>query len=227
MDLAAPDRRAALKARHRAAIVAAARELVDERGAAGFTTDDLAARADVSRRTVFNHFDHLEDAVVACVEAELERAISAVELDLGAAAPGPSPLDDLQATLTTPEVATALSWLGRTLSAPGREAAAERVRQQAMHRFGAGAAVRLRQRHPGLTPLEVQLLTTTVMNGMAVVATTWLEETSGSLDPVGRRRLEELLELLFDAVRHGFGRLGAHPRTDPTTDLTTDPTEGS
>ena len=37
--LVAPQGRAALKARHREAIVAAARALVDERGAAGFTTD--------------------------------------------------------------------------------------------------------------------------------------------------------------------------------------------
>lgn len=214
------DRRAALKDRHRAALVAAARQLLDERGAAGFTTDDLAARADVSRRTVFNHFSHLEDVVVACVEAELETTISAVELELGAAAVRSGPLDDLEATLTTPGVATALSWLGRTLSAPGREAAAERVRQQAMHRFGAGAAVRLGQRYPEVTPLELELLTSCVMNGMAVVATAWLQETGGSLDAASRRRLADLLDVLFTAARHGFGRLATAPTSS-------DPTEGS
>jgi len=50
------DRRAALKAKHRAAILQAARDLVDERGGRGFSVDELAARADVARRTVFNHF---------------------------------------------------------------------------------------------------------------------------------------------------------------------------
>lgn len=218
------DRRAALKARHRAAIVAAARQLLDERGAAGFTTDDLAARADVSRRTVFNHFSHLEDVVVACVEGELETAISAVEADLAASAVRSGPLDDLEATLTTPAVAAALSWLGRTLSAPGREAAAERVRQQAMLRFGAGAAQRLAERYPGTTPLQLDLLTTTVMNGMTVVATAWIEETGGGLDEASRLRWAELLDLLFTAVRHGFAPDGA-ATSSPAPPLA--PTEGS
>ncbi|WP_257570740.1 TetR/AcrR family transcriptional regulator [Streptomyces sp. NP160] len=214
------DRRAALKARHRAAIVTAARQLLDERGAAGFTTDDLAARADVSRRTVFNHFSHLEDVVVACVEGELETAIAAVEADLAASAERPGPLDDLVATLSTPAVTTTLSWLGRALSAPGREAAAERVRLRAMHRFGAGAAERLAERYPGTSPLELVLLTTTVMNGMAVVAETWLEETGGTLDEGGRRRWADLLDVLFAAVRHGFV-----PRAAPVP--ASRPTEGS
>ncbi|MGQ7294988.1 TetR/AcrR family transcriptional regulator [Quadrisphaera sp. KR29] len=219
--LVAPQGRAALKARHREAIVAAARALVDERGAAGFTTDDLAARADVSRRTVFNHFSSLEDVVVACVEAELETAISAVEADLAASAVRTGPLDDLEATLTAPAVAPALSWLCRTLSAPGREAAAERVRQQAMHRFGAGAALRLRERYPATTPLEIELLTSTIMNGMAVVTTAWLEETSGALDEAGLRRWGELLDVLFATARHGF--TGHRPPTAPADP----PTEGA
>ncbi|TXR58035.1 TetR/AcrR family transcriptional regulator [Quadrisphaera setariae] len=223
------DRRAALKGRHRAALVTAARELLDERGGAGFTTEDLAARADVSRRTVFNHFSHLEDVVVACVEAELETAIAAVEEDLAASVVRASPLDDLEATLGTSEVATVLSWLGRTLSAPGRETAAERVRQRAMHRFGAGAAERLAERYPGTSPLELALLTTTVMNGMAVVGEAWLEETGGTLDERSRRRWADLLDLLFSAVRHGFAPRAADPSPVSSTPSTppTSPTEGS
>lgn len=236
MKLVAREGRAAVKARHREAIVAAARALLDERGAAGFTTDDLAARAHVSRRTVFNHFSHLEDVVVACAEAELETAISAVEADLAASAARTGPLDDLEATLTAPAVAPALSWLGRTLSAPGREAAAERVRQQAMHRFGAGAALRLRERYPETTPLELELLTSTIMNGTAVVTTAWLEETSGCLDEAGVRRLAELLDVLFTTARHGFAARrpldGPTAPTGPTgptgpTDPADPPTEGA
>lgn len=219
------DRRTALKVRHRAALVAAARELVDERGPAGFTTDDLAARAEVSRRTVFNHFAHLEDVVVACAEAELEEAVVAVGHDLGAGADRVSPLDDLEASLSSPDVADVISRLGRVFTAPGREAVAERVRQQALQQFGAGAAGRLRARYPELEPLEIELLTTTVMNGAAVVAATWLDETGGDLGNPGRARLASLLADLFRLVRHGFGApLAADRRTAPP--VPTPSTEG-
>ncbi|PWJ53011.1 transcriptional regulator, TetR family [Quadrisphaera granulorum] len=186
--------------------MAAARALVDERGPSGFTTDDLAARADVSRRTVFNHFSHLEDVVVAAVEAQLASAITAVQADLAASQARSGPLDDLEAILSTPELATTLSWLGRALSGPGCEPAAERVREQAMRQFGAGTALRLRERYPDVAPLELELLTTVVANGMAVVATAWLDETEGALDDASRRRWSELLAVLFSAVRDGFGR---------------------
>lgn len=213
---AATDRRTALKERHRAALVAAARELVDERGPTGFTTEDLAARADVSRRTVFNHFAHLEDVVVACAEAELAEAVAAVEHDLCAGAARVSPLDDLETSLSSPDVAHVISRLGRVFTAPGREAVAERVRQQALRQFGTGAAGRLRARYPELAPLEVELLTTTVMNGAAVVAATWLDETGGDLGDAGRARLAELLADLFGLVRHGFGApLALDRRTAP------------
>lgn len=62
------DRRAALKAKHRAAILQAARDLVDERGGREFSVDDLAARADIARRTVFNHFASLDEVLLAVCE---------------------------------------------------------------------------------------------------------------------------------------------------------------
>ncbi|MEK8226313.1 TetR/AcrR family transcriptional regulator [Oerskovia sp. M15] len=57
------DRRAALKARHRRAIVDAAAALIGESGGTDFSVDELAGRADVSRRTVFNHFGSLDEVV--------------------------------------------------------------------------------------------------------------------------------------------------------------------
>lgn len=44
-----------------------AQQLTDERGLDGFTLDDLAARADVSRRTLFNYFPSKLDAVLGPV----------------------------------------------------------------------------------------------------------------------------------------------------------------
>lgn len=200
---ATPDRRATLKARHRASIVAAARALVSERGSAGFTTDELAARADLARRTVFNHFASLDDVLVACVQEELESTIDLVHQVVGAD-PRPGPLDDLETALAAPAVAATISNLGRALLAPGRESAAERIRQQAMHQWTERLCAELRARYPEHSALHVELLTTTVTHGAEVLAATWLAETSGALTSASRRRWAELLDLFFTTLRRGF-----------------------
>lgn len=59
------DKREALKWHNRRAIVDAAARLARERGISGFTVNDLAEAAGVSRRTIFNHFTGVEEAVQA------------------------------------------------------------------------------------------------------------------------------------------------------------------
>ena len=72
----AVDRRGALKARHRQAIVDAARRLIDARQGPRFSVDELAAEADVSRRTVFNHFDSLDDVILAACTEILDAVVA-------------------------------------------------------------------------------------------------------------------------------------------------------
>ena len=50
------DRREAVKYHNRRAIIDAAAALAAERGLGRFTVNDLADRAGVSRRTIFNYF---------------------------------------------------------------------------------------------------------------------------------------------------------------------------
>ena len=72
----AVDRRSALKARHRQAIVDAARRLIDAHEGPRFSVHDLAAEADVSRRTVFNHFDSLDDVILAACTEILDAVVA-------------------------------------------------------------------------------------------------------------------------------------------------------
>ncbi|WP_414672704.1 TetR/AcrR family transcriptional regulator, partial [Kocuria sp. UBA1838] len=57
------DKREAIRLRNRRAIIAAAGELATELGTDRVTVNELAARAGVSRRTIFNHFPSAQDAV--------------------------------------------------------------------------------------------------------------------------------------------------------------------
>lgn len=59
------DKREALKWHNRRAIVEAAARLAREQGISEFTVNDLAEAAGVSRRTIFNHFTGVEEAVQA------------------------------------------------------------------------------------------------------------------------------------------------------------------
>ncbi len=236
------DRRAALKARHRAAIVGAARALIDEHGVQALSAGQLADRADVARRTLFNHFSSLDEIVVACLEAELHAALASVEDAAHATVPAastrrapggsgavPSPLDDLEALLHAPDLAGAVVRIARLVEGPGDTTRAERVQQEAVRHVSEPLVARLRTRHPDLTALDAALVTTTVMNGMAVVAAAWLEETGGRLDVASRRRWDSLLDHLFSTLRAGFPAPQPAPRTaagapGPATDT---PTEGA
>lgn len=217
------DRRAALKARHRAAIVGAARELIDEHGVDALSADQLAHRADVARRTLFNHFSSLDEIVVACLEAELHAALASVEDAAHTAVPevstARSPLDDLEVLLHAPDLAGAVVRIARLVDGPGGSTRAERVQQEAVRHVSAPLVARLRARHQDLTALDAELVTTTVMNGMAVVAATWLEETGGRLDAASRHRWDSLLDHLFTTLRRGF------PAPQPPATRT--PTEGA
>lgn len=75
----------------RRALNLAALDLVEEKGFAAVTTEEIAARAGVSARTFFNYFPSKEAAVIGTTGEELESYAAAVEEDV----PGESPLESL------------------------------------------------------------------------------------------------------------------------------------
>jgi AcrR family transcriptional regulator len=76
------------------AIAATARRLFAERGFDAVTVAEIAAAADVSEKTVFNHFAAKEDLVFAGGEARLAR----LQADIAQRAPGTSVLDVFRAS---------------------------------------------------------------------------------------------------------------------------------
>ena len=79
----------------RRALNLAALDLVEERGFAAVTTEEIAARAGVSARTFFNYFPSKEAAVIGTTAEELEAYAAALEEDVE----GESPLESLRRIL--------------------------------------------------------------------------------------------------------------------------------
>ena len=201
---AQPDRRAALRARHRADILAAARSLITEHGAGGLTADDLAARADVARRTVFNHFASLEDVVVACLELELANAIDTIQDGVVSGSARSGPLEDLETSLRQADLPSAISSIARMLAGPPHAAAGERVRHEALRQTSEVMVDGLCERYPDTARLDVELLTALVMSGVGVVAAEWSTRYPQGPDAESRQEWARLLDVLFARVRRGF-----------------------
>ena len=89
--------RARKKRAAREAIAATARRLFAERGFDAVTVAEIAAAADVSEKTVFNHFATKEDLAFAGREEGLKRLVA----DIRERPPGASVLDVFRALTTT------------------------------------------------------------------------------------------------------------------------------
>lgn len=203
------DRRAALKARHRQAILDAAEELIRERGNPRFSVDELAERADVSRRTVFNHFASLDDIVVtSCTQlltgtVEEFRAVTGSPLvsDGGREAL----LDEFAAGMSRIDLPSVISYLAGVLFDEGADGRSHSVMYDVFTRTTEQMSREVAARSVAADELEVEILVGSLMNGVAVIARRWIERTGGTLDEQSRALWLELLDRLIATVRSGYG----------------------
>lgn len=203
------DRRTALRQRHRRAIVDAAAALLDERNGARFTVDELAARADVARRTVFNHFASVDD-VVAEVGA---RVLGEVAADVGASTTAPcadehgtSLFDELATVLRRADLVGPMAYLTRVLGAPDDAEPSPRVTTMVARTFtdlSERFVDDLTRRHPDADLLDVQLLVASFMSGLLVIHRHWWEATGAADDAASREVWTGLLDHLVERARHG------------------------
>lgn len=213
-DVVPIDRRAALKQRSRQAIVDAAAALLEEQGGLRFTVDQLAERADVSRRTVFNHFATLDDVVMAVCSDLLGGLVDTfVENALAVPADDDAPaamFAEVAAALRTTELVGPMAYLTRALGGPERPVDIEspwaatlllRSFNEVSRRFADAMAVR----HPSADVLEVHLLVNALMSGLIVLYYHWLAATGAADDDASREVWDAYLERLLAAVGHGYG----------------------
>ncbi|MBF4602781.1 TetR/AcrR family transcriptional regulator [Curtobacterium sp. VKM Ac-2884] len=203
------DRRAALKAKHRAAILQAARDLIDERGGREFGVDDLAARADIARRTVFNHFASLDEVLLAVCEQELSVIIDRFLVDMARTPIGDgsraSMFDELESAARGADLAAAISSMYRILGDPGKDdPKAAVLTQTAFSRVTERLRDEVARRYPAADPLDAALLVESLMSGIVVIAEHWLATSGPAIDEQSVADWDALLARLVHSVRSGY-----------------------
>lgn len=203
------DRRAALKAKHRAAILQAARDLIDDRGGREFSVDDLAARADIARRTVFNHFASLDEVLLAVCEQELSVIIDRFLADMARTPVGDgsraSMFDELESAARGADLASAISSMYRILGDPGKDdPKAAVLTQTAFSRVTERLRDEVARRYPAADPLDAALLVESLMSGIVVIAEHWLTTDGPAIDDRSVAAWDALLARLVHSVRSGY-----------------------
>lgn len=209
MTVSSIGRRDALKARHRAAILDAARALLEEREGGSFSVDELADRADVARRTVFNHFASLDEVLLAACTDALAVLVDDFLASVASTAIGDgsrsSMLDELTVAMLDSDLPTAIATMVRITGGPGR--GEDRTNELAGIAFGRVAGrlqIEVARRHPAADPLDVDLLVGSLMNGVSIIAAHWVQQTGARLDEGSRAEWEQLLARLLHSIRAGY-----------------------
>lgn len=206
----APDRRAELKARHRQAILAAADALIRERGKPQFSVEELAERANVSRRTVFNHFSSLDDVIMTSCTLLLSGVVDEFRVATQATPTGDGSrvalFTEIATAIRAIDLPTVVAYLWGVLAADGSGDRSQHAVLDVFTRTTEQLAVDLAERTTTVDEFEVAILVSSLMNGVAVVSGHWIARTGGALDDSSRRVWDDLLDRLIDSVRAGYSR---------------------
>lgn len=230
MEPPSTDRRALLRQRHREAILEAAAELLNEAGGTRFTVDQLAARADISRRTVFNHFASLDDVVVAVCAAVLDTVVDTflAIADTSSVGAGESPddapgaasaaslFDQLTRTLRSSDLVPPMAYLSRALGGSTGEWTPQQatIVGRAFTDVSARLSGAMVARHPHVAPIDIHILVGSLMSGVMVLNRVWFEATGAAEDDHSRAVWSELVDRLVVTFRTGYGT-PAEPATGP------------
>lgn len=204
-----PNRRDALKARHREAILTAARELIAERGGPVFGVDELAAKADVARRTVFNHFGSMDEILVTLCGDVLDVVVDEFVATVAAVPVGDgtreSMFSEIAGPLRTSDLPGAIARMVGILGTPSTDRYRERtLSDQAFARAADRLLAEVVRRHPNADPFDAELLVGSLMNGVIVSARHWIQSGGVRLDPDGRAEWRRLLDRLIASMRSGY-----------------------
>lgn len=179
------DRRVAVGQRHHQAIIDAAIALMEEHGSTGFTVEDVASRAGVARRTVFNHFGSFDDVVAAAASRVLGNVLDglmAYTSEVLSEGDSTSLGQELVALVANPDVVPPLVYIARVLgdvepTQPWRAV----LTQRTMARVSADLATAMAHRYPKVDRLDVDLMVHAFIAAVTVIYHHWVRDT-GAVD---------------------------------------------
>ncbi|MCC3272194.1 TetR/AcrR family transcriptional regulator [Arthrobacter zhangbolii] len=213
---ATPDRRQALKDRHRQAIVTAAAALMHERQTTDFTVDELAQRADVSRRTVFNHFGSVRDIVSEVCSGVLSTAVESLTAVPQAGDDRPGMFEEIAEAFRTADLVAPMAYLTRLLGPAlpaSPEAQAHPIALRAFTELNERFSASMLSRYPEADGLSVDLLIGSLTSGLGVLYHHWHCATGAVDTPESRQVWAELLDTLLEKVRSGHAADPSSPRS--------------
>lgn len=203
------DRRRQLKAANRRAIIDAAAALAEEQGLGSFTVSDLARRADVSRRTIFNHFASVDEAVYVRF-SELLGVIVDDFVEIADATPPPAApttgavFEQLADVIERTELVRPLSHIARLVSTSEDHPATVLWSHEVMQSVTVRLTDEVTRRNPQADPFTVALLAGSLINAVVVVLEQWTAETSAVDTPQSRLVWQRLLRTAVEHLRRGF-----------------------
>ena len=203
----AEDRRRALKDRHRQAIVTAAAALMHERQTTDFTVDELAQRADVSRRTVFNHFGSVRDIVSEVCSDVLSSAVTSLTAVPASDAERPGMFEEIATAFRAADLVAPMAYLTLLLG-PGTvpsstQTQAHPIALRAFTELSERLSGAMLTRYPEADRLGVDLLVGALTSGLGVLYHHWYCATGAVDTPESRRVWAQLLDTLLQKVRCG------------------------
>ena len=168
---------------------------------------ELADRANVSRRTVFNHFSSLDDVIMTTCT----RLLGAVVDDFRAATQltiRDGSREDLFAEITTAvramDLPTVVAYLWGVLNADDAAGRSPHALLDVFTRATQQLSTEIADRSTVIDEFEVAILVSSVMNGVAVVSEHWLARTGGNLDESSRAVWDDLVDRLITSIRTGY-----------------------
>ncbi|NPC41895.1 TetR/AcrR family transcriptional regulator [Nocardioides sp. zg-1230] len=209
------DGRSALREERRRAILDAARALATEHGADGFTVEQVAARAGVSRRTVFNHVAGLDQLLVAVCEqilaevttdllADIERRTTGLNADDAGCR---SALDAVAEATRGVDLPTAIATIHRVLGSPAvHDERAQGIARAAFDHVGGRLRAQMQRRAPALDPVDLELSLALLFAGITTIADLWLADhpdLAPDVPPAARADWDDLLDRLLHRIRVG------------------------
>lgn len=201
MTTEASSRRELNKAATRESIIAAGLELATSRGLGGFTVEELAEAAGVSRRTFFNYFSSLEEAIAAPTFGFLDVALARL-----ADRPVDEPiLESALNVLTGIADNELIAPMAQSFLVAVGHDPVTRFQLQAFDQCAEKIASAIRERDPaGVDDLYVTALSSSVIACGKAALEMWLSESEGDLSPSSLTRLRGHLSAAITHLKSGF-----------------------